>query len=266
MANYIRTRKNRELETQMEIDFLNKLGEVQKNVDNGILPLIRDTRTKQEKLHDKSYRDQQIRTMAYNLFDNDVEYSEKFISDFNRKQLPFTQFSSIYDELEKRFKNTDTRPAFVITTAEKLINNLNNTGNTFGSFSNDLGFNNNDIKDLLKQVRDEINDFNFRNQLEKAETVNKLNALEYLTTEIFNSKTNISFDDANKIKDHQWRNMRDKSKRTLQELSKILSTDDYPTYEIAEELINIIKDLRSDNIREIALILQNENIEEGNEE
>lgn len=263
MANYRRTQKRRQLETQMEVDFLNKLNEVKKDLDIGIIPFPVDTRTKQDKLQDKSYRDQQIRTMAYNLFDNDTEYSETFINTFNRKQIPFTKFSSVYDELVKRFKNTDARPAFVISTAEKLINNLVETGNTSG------GFNNGDIKVLLSQVKQELKSHNFKSKYQKSETEKKLNALEYLSLNIFDKdvfdKNGNEIDDRyntnliNDLKKANYQTLRNNSIDTLNKLNEILTTENYPNRN--EELVKTLEQLRSENIVKIAEMINNGEID-----
>jgi hypothetical protein len=88
-----------------------------------------------------------IREMAYELFENDIEDAEEFIVLFNRT-FTYENFIPVYNDILKRYKGLKVSPSVVIDTAEKLIDNLENTGST------SLIKNKTDVEDIRNTLND----------------------------------------------------------------------------------------------------------------
>ena len=253
MAYYNDTRNIRELITDQEISHLEYLNKRQKEFENDIIPEIMDTRTKYEKLKDKDYINQQLRTMAYNLFDNDIKYSEKFIQYCKLNNVNYSRFSTIYDDLVKRFKGTDAQPHFVFKTAETLMKNIINTGTTGG-------YNTNTIVESLNQLKNNLTDYNFNSNYLEQETKNKLNAMIYLYNNIFNDKTNITFYSTSTLTEKEFGTIKKNMSSAVNEIIQNLVRDDISEIDKQENIMRLLGSIKEESIRKITKYLQQRDI------
>lgn len=248
MAYYNDTREARKLITDQEISYLNYLNKKQKDLNNGFIPQIMDTRTKYEKNKDKDYINKQLRKLAYNLFDNDVKYSETFIKYFELKNINYSKFTVVYDDLVKQFKGTDAQPFLVLQTAEKLISNIIQTGTTGG-------FNNNMIVENLQQVKEEMNNYKFNNTFEEKETVEKLDAVIYLYQYLFNDETTITIN--NTFTNKQYKNIRDELKDTINEIIDLLVRNDIEEGEKQYQIFKLLSDIKRESLIKMTSFINN---------
>jgi hypothetical protein len=253
MAHYNNTRKEREILTDMELSHLDYLNKRQKEFENGFVPEIMDTRTKYEKLQNKDYIIQQLRKMAYNLFDNDPKYSESFINYFQLQNINYSKFSTIYDDLVKRFKGTDAQPSFVIQTAKQMINNITTTGST-QSFSDKT------ILDKLKELKDDIVDYNFNNNFLEQEAKEKLQAMLYLHRNIFSKNSNITINTTNQLTLKQFKDIRTALSTSLNNLINGLLRDDMTDFEKQEHIMELLNNIKGESIRKITKLIDNGDI------
>jgi hypothetical protein len=181
MAHYYHTRNIRIQRTNDELVLQNKMANRVKDFDENIIPNIIDGRTKSEKLQNKQQQDELIRKLVFNLFDNDPEYSVEYIRLLTNENIDLELFQSIYDDLEKRFKGKNIKPRNVMYTTKLLSSNFIDTGNTFT--------NNKAIINKLNNVMKKLNDIQFKTDYEKQEATDKINAIHYLYSNIFNNDT-----------------------------------------------------------------------------
>ena len=130
MAHYYHTRKQRLQRTDDELQLERKMALRTKDFDEGIIPDIIDGRTRREKLQSQEQKNDLIRKLVYNLFDNDPEDSEEYIQLLNSNNVDLDLFQSIYDDLEKRFKGKNIRPRNILQTTIQLADNFTSSGNT----------------------------------------------------------------------------------------------------------------------------------------
>jgi len=254
MAYYNNTRKERALETDEEISHLNYLNKRQKEFESGIVPQIIDTRTKYEKLKNKDYVNQQLRKMAYNLFDNDPKYSELFIQMFHIDNVNYSKFSVVYDNLVKQFKGTDVLPSFVLQTTKQLINNIQETG-TPG------GFNSNFIVENLQQLKEDFKNYNFNNKFEETEAINKLTAMLYLYENVFENSSKISFNTTTtKISRGQFKKIREQMIDEINEIIKYLVSDDIDEKDKHENILRLMASVKDESIKQITGMIKNREI------
>ena len=178
MAHYYHTRDIRIQRTNDELELQKKMAKRVKDFDNNIIPDIIDGRTKSEKLQDKYQQDELIRKLVFNLFDNDPEYSVEYIRLINEEHIDLEVFQSIYDDLEKRFKGKNIKPQNVIYTTKLLSSNFINSGNTITD--------NKTITNKLNNIVTKLNDIQFNTNYAKQDATDKINALQYLYSNIFN--------------------------------------------------------------------------------
>jgi hypothetical protein len=184
MAHYYHTRHIRIQRTNDELDLQQKIAKRVKDFDNNIIPDIIDGRTKTEKLQDKYQQDELIRKLVFNLFDNDPEYSVEYIRLLNNEYIDLEVFQSIYDDLEKRFKGKNINPQNVMHTTKLLSSNFINSGNTLT--------NNKTMINRLNDVMEQLKDIQFNTNYAKQDATDKINALHYLYSNIFNDDTQLN--------------------------------------------------------------------------
>ena len=102
------------------------LSGIMKDHDNGIEEQVIDNRSLYEKRDDSNYMRQQFEKKVYDLFNNDSKSSDTFVNTFNTNLIP--EFNVVYPQLVSLFKGSLSHPSFVLTTTNKLINNLHNKG------------------------------------------------------------------------------------------------------------------------------------------
>jgi hypothetical protein len=184
MAHYYHTRHIRIQRTNDELDLQQKIAKRVKDFDNNIIPDIIDGRTKSEKLQDKYQQDELFRKLVFNLFDNDPEYSVEYIRLLNNEYIDLEVFQSIYDDLEKRFKGKNINPQNVMHTTKLLSSNFINSGNTLT--------NNKTMINRLNDVMGQLKDIEFNTNYAKQDATDKINALHYLYSNIFNDDTQLN--------------------------------------------------------------------------
>ena len=178
MAHYYHTRDIRIQRTYDELELQKKMAKRVKDFANNIIPDIIDGRTKSEKLQDKYQQDELIRKLVFNLFDNDPEYSVEYIRLINEAHIDLELFQAIYDDLEKRFKGKNISPQIVMYTTKLLSSNFINSGNTITD--------NKTITNTLNNIVTKLNDIQFNTNYAKQDATDKINALQYLYSNIFN--------------------------------------------------------------------------------
>ena len=178
MAHYYNTRHIRIQRTIDELELQKKMAKRVKDFDNNIIPDIIDGRSKFEKLQDKYQQDELVRKLVFNLFDNDPEYSVEYIRLINESHIDLELFQAIYDDLEKRFKGKNIRPQSVMHITKLLSSNFINSGNTI--------IDNTTIITNLNNIETKLNDIQFNTNYEKQDASDKINALQYLYSNIFN--------------------------------------------------------------------------------
>lgn len=177
MAHYYHTRKQRLQRTNDELQLERKMALRTKDFDEGIIPDIIDGRTKREKLQSQEQKNDLIRKLVYNLFDNDPEDSEEYIQLLNSNNIDLDLFQSIYDDLEKRFKGKNIRPRNILQNTIQLADNFTSSGNTM--------IDNKTIVETLDDVKDILNNVGYTTDYEKQDTNNKIDGLKYLYSKIF---------------------------------------------------------------------------------
>lgn len=249
MAYYNNTRKERELATDLEISNMRFMNKVQKDYDNGYIPQIMDTRTRFEKLNDKNFVNQQLTKLSYNLFNNDNEASEEFMTLFKHYRVDYKKFTVVYDALVNQFKDTSAEPLFVLQTAEKLMSNVIQSGTTGG-------FNSNTIMENLEQLKEELNNYTFNNKFEETEAKQKLDAMIYLYENVFNNESNITKNTTDKISLNQYKKIRNEMKYTINELIKTLVRDDIDETIKEQMILEILLKIQNDSITQITTLIQ----------
>jgi hypothetical protein len=160
--------------------------------DKGYIPEdIIDTNTNNDFRNNKNLINQKIREMAYELFENDIEDAEEFIVLFNRV-FTYENFIPVYNDILKRYKGLKVQPSIIIDTAEKLINNLENTGST------SLIKNKDDVEEIrntlydLKLFIETENQYIVSNYTNKSDEIEeKINSL----VELFDVKVDKSYEE-----------------------------------------------------------------------
>lgn len=256
MAHYINTKAERETLTNLEVSHLDYLNKRQKEYVNNIVPEIMDTRTKHEKLKNKDYINQQIRRMAYNLFDDDPKFSELFIQLFFQEKIDYSPFSIIYDELLNRVKGTDARAPFVIKIAKQLIKNIKSTGSTNSTGSVQQAFSDKEILKNLNQLKADLATYHFDNSFLERETKEKLNAMNYLYNNVFSQSSNISFIDSQSLTTNQFKVIKTNISLAVSELIKILVSNDLEEDEKQLHVMKILNSVKDESLRTISKFIQ----------
>lgn len=95
-------------------------------------PDVRDTRTSNQKISNIQRLQQEFERTVYDLFDNDVEFSEDFIKLFDQEEFNVIEFNIVKDHIFKLFKGKLVEPEVVIRTYKKLIEGFQESGNASG--------------------------------------------------------------------------------------------------------------------------------------
>lgn len=220
---------------------IRQLDKKMKDFNYGIIPDVMDTRTQYEKLQDRTYINQDIREKVFSLFNNDADMSEEFIELMTDDDIHFLEFKAVYPELVKRFKGDIQVPQIVFNVMTKLIENLNNSGNTIYSDKSTL-----EGIEQLKQFLQEQYDMGYVNKNDGDDMMDKLEAIEHILY-----KDNIQdFTDIKKSKSEAWKTGKQEMHGTINSLLELLTTES--EYDKLEQLKNILIQLKQKSF----LILQ----------
>jgi hypothetical protein len=169
-THLIKRVKPRNEYNNLDISVQKMLDLKKRDYDYGIEPEILDNRTQFQKLQDKDFRDETIRTNVLTLFNNDGEMANVFLDMMDDDNINYNDFISVYDDLLKRFKGKVIHPTVVYNELSKLIDNFQSRGylNSFDKEKFD------EIKDLIN------NQFNMGNlsQSQGNEMMDKIVAFE----------------------------------------------------------------------------------------
>jgi DNA-dependent RNA polymerase auxiliary subunit epsilon len=244
MAHYYNTRHIRIQRTIDELELQKKMAKRVKDFENNIIPDIIDGRTKSEKLQDKYQQEELVRKLVFNLFDDDPEYSVEYIRLINEAHIDLELFQVIYDDLEKRFKGKNIRPQNVMITTKLLSSNFINSGNTITD--------NKTITNKLNNIVTKLNDIQFNTNYAKQDATDKINALQYLYSNIFNDTELNGISELNK---NELSTIKKKITAQIDELIRLFDEHEMDPVDKNLKFLELINNIKGSSIAQAQRIL-----------
>lgn len=173
----------------MSITNESKLSNVMKDYDNGIVTDVIDTRSTYEKMQDKQYMSKKLIDDVYNLFNQDPQTSEEFLTILKENGIGSEYFDIAYPQLITSFKGKLVSPHVVFKATEQLINNFTESGNAA------TGINSSKLNDIVAFL-ERMFDSKVITKKEGDDMVDKIKALQNVM-----KKNNLMFETNKEIQD-----------------------------------------------------------------